>query len=64
VKALRANALAERWVRSVRNELVLAPGGREHRADEFRSLLAAAGLHLSRIISTEVPRSVIEAVPG
>ena len=44
--------------------LVLAPGGRERRADEYHSLLAAADLRLTRIISTEVPRSVIEAVPG
>jgi ubiquinone/menaquinone biosynthesis C-methylase UbiE len=44
--------------------LVLAQSGRERRADEYRSLLAAADLRLTRIISTEVTRSVIEAVPG
>jgi hypothetical protein len=44
--------------------LVLAPGGRERRADEYESLLAAADLRLTRIVSTDVPRSVIEAVPG
>jgi predicted O-methyltransferase YrrM len=44
--------------------LVLAPGGRERRSDEYQRLLAAADLRLTRIISTEVPRSVIEAVPG
>jgi hypothetical protein len=44
--------------------LVLAPSGRERRADEYHSLLAAADLRLTRIISTDVPQSVIEAVPG
>jgi hypothetical protein len=44
--------------------LVLAPGGRERRSDEYQSLLAAADLRLTKIISTDVPRSVIEAVPG
>jgi O-methyltransferase domain/Dimerisation domain len=44
--------------------LVLAPGGRERRADEYHSLLAAAHLRLTKIMSTDVPGSVIEAVPG
>ena len=44
--------------------LVLAPGGRERRPDEYQTLLAAAGLRLTKIISTDVPRSVIEAVPS
>lgn len=43
--------------------LVLAPGGRERREDEYRALLAAADLDLTRIIPTAVPRSVIEASP-
>jgi hypothetical protein len=42
--------------------LVLA-GGRERREDEYRALLAAADLELTRIIPTEVPRSVLEALP-
>ena len=37
--------------------------GRERREDEYRSLLAAAGLRLVRIIPTAAPRSVIEALP-
>jgi len=43
--------------------LVLYSGGRERTLDEYRGLLTAADLRLSRIIPTEVPRSVIEAVP-
>jgi hypothetical protein len=39
-------------------------GGRERSLDEYRNLLAAADLRLTKIIPTEVPRSVIEAVPG
>ena len=38
-------------------------GGRERRLDEYRSLLGAAGLELTRVVPTGVPRSVIEAVP-
>ena len=38
-------------------------GGRERREDEYRALLAAADLDLTRIIPTAVPRSVIEASP-
>ena len=37
--------------------------GRERREDEYRALLAAANLHLARVIPTRVPRSVIEALP-
>ncbi len=38
-------------------------GGRERREDEYRDLLAATDLRLARIISTDVPRSIIEALP-
>ena len=44
--------------------LVLYSGGRERRLDEYRSLLAAADLRLTKVVPTEVPRSVIEAMPG
>ena len=43
---------------------VLYSGGRERTLDEYRSLLAAAGLRLTRVIPTDAPRSVIEAVPA
>ncbi|MFM1944484.1 MAG: Multifunctional cyclase-dehydratase-3-O-methyl transferase TcmN [Verrucomicrobiota bacterium] len=42
--------------------LVMTPGGRERTADDFRNLLNKAGLHLSRIVPTESPVSVIEAL--
>lgn len=42
--------------------LVVTPGGRERTADDFRTLLGKAGLHLSRIVPTESPVCVIEAV--
>lgn len=38
-------------------------GGRERREDEYRALLAAADLDLTRIIPTAVPRSLMEASP-
>ena len=38
-------------------------GGRERREDEYRDLLAAADLRLTRVIPTGVSRSIIETVP-
>ncbi|MBA2448838.1 MAG: methyltransferase [Chloroflexi bacterium] len=43
--------------------MLVLSGGRERREDEYRALLAAADLQLARIIPTDVPRSVIEALP-
>ena len=45
-------------------EIMVTPGGRERTADEFRALLSSAGLELTRIVPTEAPSSIIEAVPG
>jgi predicted O-methyltransferase YrrM len=42
--------------------LVLNAGGRERTEPEFRDLLAKAGLHLTQIVPTVTPKSVIEAV--
>jgi hypothetical protein len=42
--------------------LVMTPGGRERTEQEFRELLQKAGLELGRIIPTESPVCVIEAV--
>ena len=44
--------------------LVMTDGGRERTAGEFAALLGDAGLSLSRIVPTESPVSVIEAVPA
>jgi O-methyltransferase domain/Dimerisation domain len=41
--------------------MLVLSGGRERCEDEYRDLLAAAGLDLVRIIPTDVPRSIIEA---
>ena len=43
--------------------MLVLTGGRERREDEYRELLAAADLRLTRVIPTGVARSIIEAVP-
>ena len=42
--------------------LVLTPHGRERTKDEFARLLRGAGFRLSRVIPTESPMSIVEAV--
>ena len=42
--------------------MMLIPGGRERTAEEFAAIFAAAGFRMERIIPTESPMSVIEAV--
>jgi hypothetical protein len=44
--------------------LVMTVGGKERTEEEFRELFAAAGLRLNRIVPTERPICVIEAVPA
>jgi hypothetical protein len=41
--------------------MLAVPGGRERTPDEYRALLAKAGLTLTRIVPTQSPVSVIEA---
>jgi O-methyltransferase domain/Dimerisation domain len=43
-------------------EMMTFPGGRERTEEEFRRLLASAGLRLTRVVPTKSPVSVIEAV--
>jgi hypothetical protein len=43
--------------------LVMTPGGRERTETDFRGLVAAAGLRVTRIVPTRSPVSVIEAQP-
>ena len=38
------------------------PGGKERSADEFRALFAGAGFELTKIVPTNSPLSVVEAV--
>ena len=43
-------------------EMLVAPGGKERTANEYRELFARAGLKLTRIVPTKSPFSVLEAV--
>jgi hypothetical protein len=43
-------------------EMLSSPGGMERTAEEYRELLAAAGLRLTRIIPTKSAFSIIEGV--
>lgn len=43
-------------------EMLVSPGGVERTAEEYRKLLAAAGLRLTRIVPTQSPFSIVEAV--
>ena len=42
--------------------MLVLPGGVERTAEEYRELFAAAGLRLTRIVPTQSPLSIIEAV--
>ena len=44
-------------------EMLVIPGGRERTTDEYRALLASAGLELTRVVATRSPVSLIEAAP-
>jgi len=44
--------------------MLVMNGGRERTETEFRTLLAASGYRLTRIVPTMAPQSVIEAVPN
>ena len=44
--------------------LVITMGGKERTKDEFAELFASSGLRLNRIVPTEGPICVIEAVPA
>jgi len=43
--------------------LLHTPGGRERTEAEFRHVLAGAGFELRRVILTQSPFSILEAVP-
>lgn len=45
-------------------EMMVFPGGRERTEEEFRKLFAASGLRLNRIVPTDAPLWVVEAVPA
>lgn len=41
--------------------MLVGPGGQERTADEYAALLGKAGLHLTRVVPTSSPVSVVEA---
>lgn len=43
--------------------MLVLTGGLERTADEYRDLLASAGFQMTRIVPTQSPVSVIEAIP-
>lgn len=43
-------------------EMLALPGGRERTEDEYRGLFKRSGLRLTRVVPTQAPQSVIEAV--
>jgi C-methyltransferase len=45
-------------------EMLLCLAARERTADEYRDLLARAGLHLTRVVQTAAPFSIVEARPS
>jgi hypothetical protein len=44
-------------------QMLVTRGGRERSVEEYRELLAAAGLQLDKVVSTYSPMTVLEAVP-
>lgn len=45
-------------------EMLMLPGGRERTEAEFRALLEKAGFSLTRVVRTQSPNTIIEAVPN
>ena len=50
------------WAKLVDVNMMVTLGGRERTREEFQDLFARAGLHLKRVIPTESPLSILEAV--
>ena len=44
--------------------MLVVPGGRERTAPEYAALLAKAGFRVQRVIPTESPVSIVEAMPA
>lgn len=45
-------------------EMLMLPGGRERTEQEFKELLQKAGFKLTRVVRTQAPTTIIEAVPA
>jgi hypothetical protein len=52
------------WGKLLDINMMVVPGGQERTRDEFRRLFARAGLRLKRVIATESPVGILEAVAG
>ena len=50
------------WGKLLDVNMLVMPGGMERTREEFRALLAGAGLRMRRIIPTACPLSIVEAV--
>jgi hypothetical protein len=44
--------------------MLVGPGGQERTEEEYRELLARAGLRLTRVVPTTTPVSIVEAMIG
>jgi len=62
VEAIIAGGNNQDFGKLIDLEMLVSPGGKERTANEYRELLARAGLKLNRIVCTKSPFSVIEAV--
>lgn len=62
-EAVLDDSPAPHFAKMIDIEMIAFVGGRERTADEFRQLLAQAGFALRRIIPTQSPLSLLEAVP-
>jgi hypothetical protein len=50
------------WAKHLDVNMMVGPGGLERTREEFRALFAEAGLRLARVIPTQCPLSILEAV--
>jgi hypothetical protein len=57
-------SLASRGAAANDVNMLVCTGGRQRSEEEFRSLFAASGFRLTRIVPTQAPACVIEGVPG
>lgn len=62
VEAIIAEGNNQDFGKLIDLEMLVSPGGKERTAAEYRELFARAGLKLNRIVSTNSPFSILEAV--
>lgn len=64
VPARSEDSAAARQVFMLDMQMMVMLGGRERTLEEFRALLESAGFQLTRVIPTESPFQLIEAIPA